>query len=182
MKSNRLVITMTGFLVLVITTNALAQDWSQWRGANRDGKVTNFDTPESWPSELTRQWTVNIGLGDASPVMVGDRLYSFTRQGDNEVILCLEGATGKEIWKYQYPALAITGPASSQHPGPRSTPTVGEGKIIAFGVGGVLSCLDAGTGKLAWKNEEFTKDLPPFFTSLSPLIFNGMCMKNKSWT
>ena len=175
MKTVRLLISLAGFMILAMTTNVLAQDWPQWRGAGRDGKVSDFNAPTSWPTGLTRQWKVTVGLGDASPVMVGGKIYAFTRMGDNEIIVCLECETGKEVWKYQYPALAITGPASSQHPGPRSTPVVGEGKIVTLGVGGVLCCLDAANGKLLWRNDEYTKDLPPFFTSLSPLIFNGMC-------
>lgn len=175
-KTHRLFIAVAGFLVLVMTTNAFAQDWPQWLGTNRDGKVTGFKAPKTWPAELTPQWKVTVGLGDASPLMVKSKLYSFTRQDSNEVIMCLDVATGKELWKYKYPALAITGPASSQHPGPRSTPAVGEGKIVTLGIGGVLTCLDAGTGNLVWKNEDFTKDLPGFFTGISPLIANGMCI------
>ncbi len=176
MKTIRLMNAMTGILVLALTTNALAQDWSQWCGANRDGKVSGFKAPKTWPAELTRQWTVNVGLGDASPVMAAGKIYTFARLQDNEIVECLDSKTGKEVWKYQYPALAITGPASSLHSGPRSTPVVGEGKIVTLGIGGVLCCLDASNGKLIWKNADYTKDLPPFFTSLSPLIFNGMCI------
>jgi outer membrane protein assembly factor BamB len=173
---NRLLIVMAGLLVLATSTNAFSQDWPQWMGTNRDGKVSGFNVPKTWPDQLTPQWKVPVGLGDASPVMAGGKLYSFTRQGENEVILCLDVATGKELWQNKYPALAITGPASSQHPGPRSTPVIGEGKIITLGVGGVLSCLDAPTGNLVWRNEDFTKDLPAFFTGLSPMIINGMCV------
>lgn len=175
-KVNRLFISMTGLLVLVITTNAFPQDWPQWRGENRDGKVSGFNAPKTWPAELTPQWKITVGLGDASPVMAGNKVYSFTRQGGDEVILCLDLATGKELWQNKYPALAITGPSSSQHPGPRSTPVVGEGKVVTLGIEGVLSCLDAKTGKILWRNENFTKELPAFFTALSPMIVKGMCI------
>jgi len=175
MRTIRLFTAMTGILVIALISNVLAQDWPQWRGADRDGKVSGFNAPKTWPAELTRQWTVTVGLGDASPVMAEGKIYTFTLLQNNEIVECLDSETGKEIWKYQYPALAITGPASSLHPGPRSTPVVGKGRIVTLGIGGVLGCLDASNGKLIWKNEEYTKDLPPFFTSLSPLIFNGMC-------
>ena len=175
MRTIRLLISMAGLMVLIMTTTVLAQDWPQWRGVERDGKVSGFNAPKSWPAGLTQKWKVTVGQGDASPVMAGGKIYAFTRQGNDEIVLCLDSESGKEVWRYKYPALAITGPASSQHPGPRSTPVVGAGKIVTLGVGGVVSCLDASDGKLIWKNEEYTKDLPPFFTSLSPLIFNGMC-------
>ena len=175
-RSNQLFIAVVGFLVLAMTTNVFAQDWPQWRGANRDGKVTGFDVPKTWPAELTPTWKITVGVGDASPVIAGDKLYSFARLDSNEVITCLDVKTGQKIWVNLFPALAITGPASSQHSGPRSTPVVGEGKIVTLGVGGVLSCLNAATGTLEWRNEEFIDELPAFFTGLSPMIYNGICI------
>ena len=174
-KTNLLFIALAGILVLVMTSSAFAQDWPQWRGANRDGKVSGFKAPKSWPAELDVKWKVAIGLGDASPVMAGGKVYSFTRQEGDEVVHCLDASNGKEIWQSKYPALAITGPSSSVHPGPRSTPAVADGKIVTLGIGGVISCLDASNGKLVWRNEDFTKDLPQFFTGVSPMIANGMC-------
>lgn len=174
-KSNRLFIAMAVFMFISITINAFAQDWPQWRGANRDGKVSGFNAPKVWPAELTPLWKVKVGLGDASPVLAGDKLYTFARLDSNEVIMCLDATTGKDLWRKNYPALAISGPASSQHSGPRSTPAVAEGKIVTLGVAGVLSCLDAATGDLVWRSDDYTDDLPAFFTSLSPLIVKGMC-------
>ena len=63
------------------TPVAAGQDWPQWRGPNRDGAVTSFEEPASWPSELTEQWKVDVGLGYATPLLVGDRIYMYTRQG-----------------------------------------------------------------------------------------------------
>jgi outer membrane protein assembly factor BamB len=175
-KTNQLFAALTGMLFLSMTASLFAQDWPQWRGVNRDGKVSGFEAPQQWPAELDVKWKVTVGLGDASPVVAGGKLYSFTRVGGDEVTICLDAATGKEIWQNKYPALAIAGPASSQHPGPRSTPAVGEGKIVTLGIGGVVSCLDAATGKMIWRNEEYTKELPQFFTGLSPIILKGMCI------
>jgi len=93
------------------------------------------------------------------------------------VIQCLDAKNGKEIWRNKYAAQAVTGPAA-RHPGPRSSPTVAEGKVITLGVGGVLSCLDATTGKVLWRNEEFTDAVPQFFTSMSPIVFDGMCISH----
>ena len=174
-KTIRLFIAISGLLVIATTTSAFAQDWPQWRGANRDAKVIGFEAPKVWPSELTPLWKVTVGLGDASPVLAGGKLYSFARLDSNEVIMCLDAATGKDLWRKNYPALAITGPASSQHAGPRSTPAIGEGMIVTLGVAGVLSCLDAATGDLVWRSDDYTDDLPAFFTSLSPLIVKGLC-------
>lgn len=151
-----------------------AQDWSQWRGANRDGKVAGFVTPAPWPASLARQWQVTVGLGDATPALVGGQLYVFTRQGDEEVVRCLSAADGRELWRHACPAVPVTGPAES-YPGPRSSPAVAAGRVLTLGVGGVLTCLEAATGKLAWRNNTFTNALPRFFTAMSPLVADGLC-------
>src|SRR5216684_1294014 len=78
---------------------------------------------------VAQDWNIPVGKADATPALVGDRLYVFTRQDTDEVTLCLEAATGKELWRDKYPAGAATGPAA-EHPGPRSSPTVAEGKVV----------------------------------------------------
>lgn len=158
--------------VLLGTSLVCAEDWPQWRGPNRDGKVAGFTAPEAWPKALTQKWKAAVGSGDATPALVGDRLYVFTRQGDDEVTLCLDAASGKEIWRDKYAAQAVSGPGA-RHPGPRSSPAVGEGKVVTLGAAGVLSCLDAADGKLVWRKEPF-KSVPRFFTSMSPIIVDGM--------
>src|SRR5512133_3403594 len=81
-----------------------AGDWPQWRGPNRDGKVTGFKAPEVWPQQLTQKWKVTVGVGDSTPALVGDRLYTFGRQENDEVIQCLEAGSGKKLWEERYPA------------------------------------------------------------------------------
>jgi outer membrane protein assembly factor BamB len=162
-------------LILAFATMSYSQDWPQWRGVNRDGNVTGFKAPATWPKELKQEWQVNIGSGDAGPVLVGNKLYCFSRQDADEVLRCLDATTGKELWQDKYPAIVVTGPAAT-HPGPRSTPAVAEGKIVTLGVGGVLSCLDASSGKLFWRKENTSNLLPQFFTAMSPIIVDGMCM------
>ena len=166
-------IQINAILLLLCAGPVWAQDWPQWRGPNRDNHVVGFTAPATWPKELTKKWTVNVGLGEASPVLVGDKVYTFGRLGGDEVTMCLEAATGKEIWSDKYAAVKITG-AASGFPGPRSTPAVGEGKVCTLGVGGVVSCLDAASGKVVWRKETGSK--PQFYTSTSPMIVDGKCI------
>jgi outer membrane protein assembly factor BamB len=152
-----------------------AADWPQWRGPNRDAKVTGFEAPKTWPKELTKKWKVEVGGGDASPSLVGDRLYVFSRKDNDEVLRCLDAGTGKEIWQDKYAAEPATGPAGGIHAGPRASPTVAESKVVTLGASGTLSCLDAATGKVTWRNEAM-KEHPRFFVSSSPLVVDGMCI------
>jgi outer membrane protein assembly factor BamB len=160
-------------LLVSLSKSIMAQDWPQFRGATRDSKVTGFTIPAKWPAGLTRVWSVNVGTGDATPALSGNKMYVHTRQGNEEVILCLDAATGKEIWRNKYASAEVTGPAGS-HPGPRSTPSVSNGKVVTFGAAGILSCLDASTGKVIWRRENPANDFPQFFTGMSPLISGNM--------
>lgn len=154
-------------LALADTGRSADTDWPQWRGANRDGRVTGFKAPAAWPKELKKGWSVAVGDGVATPALVGDRLYVFTREGGSEVTRCLEAATGKEVWKEKYDT-PFSGGGDRGFPGPRSSPAVAEGKVVTLGVNGTLSCLNAADGKKVWRVE--TKGTPTFHTSSSPII------------
>jgi len=166
---------IVGSVLLLCAAAAFAEDWPQWRGANRDGKVTGFVAPQAWPKALTQKWRTNVGSGDATPALVGDKLYVFARQGEDEVTLCLNAADGKELWRDKYAAEAPAGPAA-RHAGPRSSPAVADGKVVTLGVSGTVSCLDAATGKLVWRKDPFPKVVPQFFTAMSPLVVDGLAI------
>lgn len=156
-----------------------AQDWPQWRGANRDGKSDALVAPATWPTNLTQKWKVTVGIGDATPALVGGNLYVFARQDANEVLLCLDAATGQNKWQEAYPAdYIVTGPPA-RHPGTRSSPVVAEGKVCTLGVGGILSCFDAATGALVWrkKSVEDYQGVPyKADSSMSPIVADGRCI------
>lgn len=159
---------------LLLPGGLVPQDWPQWRGPNRDGKTSGFAVPEKWPTALKERWTTKVGEGDATPALAGDKLYVFARQGGDEVALCLNAKDGKVVWQEGYQTQAVSGPAN-KHGGPRSSPTVAEGKVITLGVRSVLSCLDAGTGKVLWRKDEI-KGWPDFFAAMSPLVADGLCV------
>jgi outer membrane protein assembly factor BamB len=150
-------------------------DWPQWRGPNRDARVTDFTAPTTWPKTLTQKWKVTVGEGVATPALVGDKLYVFSRQEGNEITRCLDAGSGKEIWQDKYPAQAPP-PPSGRFPGPRSSPAVADGKVITLGVRGTLSCFDAAGGQKVWRKDDFKGALPQFFTSCSPIVVDGLCI------
>lgn len=173
-KAKRPVGVLVGCVLLLGASAACGQDWPQWRGPNRDNKVTGFTVPATWPKELTKKWKTTVGGGDSSPTLVGDKVYVFARQGGDEVTWCLDAASGKEVWKDKFATQEATKAAGGIHAGPRATPAVAEGKVCTFGVRGIVSCLDAATGKVVWRKD--TKDYPTFFTAASPLIVDGKCI------
>jgi outer membrane protein assembly factor BamB len=174
-KKREILLAIGGLALGLGGSFASGQDWPQWRGANRDGKAAGFVAPKSWPKELVQKWKTPVGLGDASPSLQGDKLFVFARQGGSEVLLCLEAGTGKEVWQDKYDAAGVSGPASG-HSGPRSSPAVGDGKVVTLGVQGTLSCLEAGTGKVLWRKDDFPGSRPQFFTASSPIVQDGRCI------
>lgn len=151
-------------------------DGNGWRGPNRDGKITGFEIPASWPVQLNKVWQVNVGLGDASPLLSDGKIYLHTRKENSEIALCINASTGKIIWeKVNNPAPEVTGGAAS-HPGPRSTPAVAHGKVFNVGAGGHLTCRNAATGDLIWESTAYTGEVPQFFVSCSPLIVGNKCI------
>lgn len=145
-------------------------DWPQWRGPNRDGSAP-LDAPQSWPFGLTRQWSVEVGGGYATPLVVGDRVYVFTRQGGNEVMSALDAATGETVWSTGYPASFEMHSAATRHgPGPKSTPVYVDGRLYGIGMTGIVTAYDAATGRQLWQNPG--SGVVPLYTShgFSPIV------------
>ncbi len=174
-RRSPLAIVITGCIAISAANRAGAQNWPQWRGANRDAKVTGFKAPATWPKELTQKWKVTVGEGPSSPALVDGELYVIGRQEGNEVVRCLDAATGNEIWQDKYDAPPPMGPAAA-FSGPRSSPTVADGKVITLGVHGTLTCYDAANGNKLWRKDGFEGGLPRFDPASSPIVMDGVCI------
>ena len=154
-----------------------AFDFPQWRGPARDGRVS-VPAREGWPEALRVGWKVKVGIGHASPVVAGDRVFLFSREGEEEVAQSFELATGKRVWRGAYPAPYSMNPAATSHgKGPKSTPVVADGRLYTLGISGILSCYDATSGHLVWRKEfagQFKETSPLYGTAMSPVVEGGV--------
>jgi len=174
----RTVIVVTAVLAASLGLQAQrpAADWTQWRGPNRDG-VAPFSVPSAWPERLTQKWKLEVGTGYATPLVVGNRVYEFARQGDNEVMIALDAETGKEVWKSPgYPAIFQMNSAAAVHgAGPKSTPVFAGGRLYTIGMTGVVTAWDAASGKQIWQHPGNPQNLPLFTShAFSPLVDRGL--------
>jgi outer membrane protein assembly factor BamB len=164
-------------LVVLLVPGLEAGDWPQWRGPERDGRIPGLAARGDWPASLAPGWKVKVGEGHASPVVVGDRVYVFSREGEDEVVRALALATGETIWRQAYPAPYEMNSAAHDHgKGPKGTPVVADGRVCTLGISGILSCIDAGDGRALWRKEfssQFSGTSPLYGTAMSPVMDGG---------
>jgi outer membrane protein assembly factor BamB len=175
MRRAAIVIGLVVGLTLVNEARQAATDVTQWRGPNRDGVITGFTAPAAWPEQLTARWKIEVGLGYATPLVVGNRVYVFSRQGDDEVMSAIDAASGKLLWRTAYPAPFEMNSAAKPHgPGPKSTPVFFNGRLYAIGMTGAVTAYDAATGKQVWQKP--AQSPVPMYTShaFSPMIDRGV--------
>src|SRR3954471_12178800 len=91
-------------LVLAVPATALAADWPQFLGPDRNQTSAEKGLLDSWPKEGPAVvWKHDVGQGFAGPVIAGDRLTLFSRGGDEDVGECLNAPDGKPLWKTGVP-------------------------------------------------------------------------------
>ena len=172
----RVAVAVAAIIMTVGASGAWAQDWPQWRGPERDGVAAGFDVPSDWPAALARQWSVEVGLGYATPVLIGDRIYQFSRQAGDEVMTAIDAATGETMWRTAYPAPFQMNPATMPHgPGPKSTPTYADGRLFAHGMTGAITAYDAADGRQLWQVPG-TGVTPLYHTAMSPLVVDDLAI------
>ncbi len=177
-KARSLSVGLPSMLILLTLQPAVAaDDWSQWRGAHRDGAAPGFTAPAAWPDTLSLRWRVEVGEGHSSPVAAGDRIYILARQGEDEILRALDPATGKTIWQ-QADRMPYTmhSAATGHGKGPKSTPVVAGGSVCALSISGVLSCRDAVTGEARWRRDfsgQYKHTSPYYGAAMSPLVDGG---------
>jgi outer membrane protein assembly factor BamB len=162
-----------GMVALALVVPAAAgADWPQWLGPNRDGHSAETGLVKAWSDKGPPiVWEKNIGEGYGGPIIVGDRLILFHRQGKKEVVECFEAGTGKPQWKFDYACSYVDDFGKGN--GPRSTPCVSGKRVFTLGAEGALHCIDLESGKKVWgRNVNDDYNVPPNFFGVgtSPLV------------
>jgi hypothetical protein len=122
-------------------------EWPQWRGVDRDGRVSAPAPPGSWPAQASRLWVRQVGEGYSGPVAAGDRVWIHSRRGTQEVVASLLLTSGEVVWTAAYEAPFQQDDNAKAHGlGPYSTPSISDGRLFTMGVTGVVSAWHAATG------------------------------------
>ena len=130
-----------------------AYDFPQFLGPRRDQSVDvpGLQLQFAWSQQPPREvWRQPIGAGWSAFSAVNGYAVTMEQRDDQELTTCYEIKTGEVVW-----ANGIT----TRHEtmvggvGPRSTPTIHEGRVYGLGATGVLRCLDGADGTELWQHD-----------------------------
>ncbi|MSR42989.1 MAG: serine/threonine protein kinase [Pedosphaera sp.] len=118
-------------LSLNLATVIRAEDWPGWRGARGDGSSSEKNVPIKWNATENITWKAELpGLGHASPIVSGDRVFTVSAIPETEAraLICLDRKIGKILWQQT----VVTSPLEKKHKlnsQASSTPAT-DGKLI----------------------------------------------------
>ena len=162
---------------IVVTT-----DWPQYRGPNQDGISTETLNPV-WPPEGPKLvWKVPLTQGFSSLAVSGGKAFTLItrdKEGQSwEWCVALDAATGKELWATPISCPVVTWKGVRREDeylggGPRSTPTINDGKVYVYSFDMLLCCFDAQTGKELWRvdvQKDYAGERPQCGSAESPVV------------
>ena len=165
---------------LPVTEDIRAEDWAQWRGADRVAVWDETGIVETLPSVLKLSWRTPIRSGFSGPAVADGRVFITDWQEDpdsrtmdgTERVLALDEETGEVLWTHEwtttYRMLMV-----SYAVGPRATPTVDDDRVYVVGATGVLTCLEGATGRVVWSKrfmEDYDTSVPTWGIASAPLV------------
>lgn len=195
--------TYTVRLLLVVTCCgacgvAVADDWPQWLGPDRDSQWRESGIVENFSENGPRlRWKTNIAGGYSGPSVAGECVFvmdwvpdaadaeEFLHEGSpptnqnfvrkrlrgRERVLCLRESDGNVLWLHQYDCPYSS--VATYAIGPRATPTVDHNLVYTLGAEGNLLCLQVSDGSVVWSvdfKERYGLKIPNWGIASSPLV------------
>jgi outer membrane protein assembly factor BamB len=156
--------------VALTTGWAEAADWPQWLGPTRNDVSPATVAP--WKGKPQVVWRKKIGKAFSSPIVADGLVFVHASVADKDIeeVIALDAQTGERRWRDSYPRAKYR---SQLGAGPRATPSYADGKLVTYGITGVLTAYDARTGARLWQvnpYEDHKLTLPRFGVCSSPIL------------
>jgi len=169
------------------TTNQLAlaasADYPAFLGRDRRGVLENISLEHDWATHPPQEiWRQPIGLSWSAFAVAGARAVTQEQRGEKELVVCYETAAGRCLWAHTN---YVRFSEFMGGDGPRATPTLENGRVLALGATGILDCLDAATGRLIWSRDTLKENGLPnlmWAKSSSPLVFEKLVVVTGGFT
>ena len=166
------------FLLLPMLCSSLmaAESWDQWRGPNRDGRISGAKWPAGLDeARLKKRWQLPLGPSYSGPVMNAERVFiTETVDKKREQVTALRRSDGSVVWKRDWEgAMSVPFFARSNGDWIRATPALDGDTLYVAGMRDVLVALNSTDGSERWRLDfvkRFGADLPTFGFVSSPLI------------
>ena len=91
-----------------------------------------------------------MGDGFSAIVSDGQTLYTLYRSGDDDVVIAMDGSTGKTRWETKYAAPFDETCSERLGPSPRSAPLITGDRLITVSAGGMMHSFDRASGQKQW--------------------------------
>jgi outer membrane protein assembly factor BamB len=142
---------LTIYVSALLAVSLSAAEWTTFLGPKRDGISPDTGLLKEWPEAgPALLWkNTNVGPGWSSVAVVNDLLYTTGNEGENQMLICLDVKTGKEVWR----AAQGTKSDHKKYDGARATPTVDGDRIYLTGAKGLVTCQSAKDGRMIWKKD-----------------------------
>lgn len=171
---------MNRCLTYVTVLFLLGADWPQWMGPNRNGGVSEKESIPVWDKDGPKKlWSVGVGSGWSSPVVVGNRVYLHHRERDEEVLTALDATSGKEVFNVRQKTRYRDD--FNFDDGPRATPCVHGKTIYTLGADGDLTAREVETGRQVWSrnvNTDYKVQKGFFGVATSPVVVEDRLLVN----
>ncbi|MSU84056.1 MAG: pyrrolo-quinoline quinone [Pedosphaera sp.] len=163
-------------LPMLCSSLMAAESWDQWRGPNRDGRISGAKWPTGLDeARLKKRWQLPFGPSYSGPVMNAERVFiTETVDKKREQVTALRRSDGSVVWKRDWEgAMSVPFFARSNGDWIRATPALDGDTLYVAGMRDVLVALNSTDGSERWRLDfvkRFGADLPTFGFVSSPLI------------